>query len=243
MKKAVNRFVFYALLAIIMLLTVLLGVINGNHNMFLDTLMLVLTSGATWIPLYVALLYLVVKNNETIGQIMLIMACCALCFSLTEIVTDVIVKPAVARPRPNNDPEWMYMVHVVNGKRGVGYSFFSAHAANTFGIAMFFCLLVRNSIFSWLMATWSLVNCYTRLYLAMHYPTDIAVGLAYGAMVGSVVYAIYYVAYRHISPKQRFVSSQYTSTGYSLTDVDVVACVLVFTYLAAIIISLMMHDL
>jgi undecaprenyl-diphosphatase len=219
----------------------LLGIINGNHNMFLDTLMLTLTSGLMWIPLYVALLYLVVKNNETMGQIILIMACAALCFFLTEFVTEGLVKPAVARPRPGNDPEWMYMVHVVNDKRGLDYSFFSAHAANTFGIAMFFCLLVRNSVFSFMMVTWSLINCYTRLYLAMHYPSDILTGLLYGAVVGSVVYLICRVMSRVIAPKQQFVSSQYTSTGYSLADVDVVVCVLVFSYLAAIIISLTMH--
>ena len=164
----------------------ILGLVNGAHNAFLDSLMVILTSGLTWIPLYIALLYLVIKNNESMAQIGLIVGCCALCFFITEFVTEGLVKPAVARPRPGNDPEWMYMVHVVNNRRGLDYSFFSAHAANTFGIAVFFCLLVRDTVFSWLMVTWSLVNCYTRLYLAMHYPSDILVGLAFGASVGDV---------------------------------------------------------
>ena len=219
----------------------LLGVVNGAHSLFFDSLMVTLTSGATWIPLYIALLYLVVKNNETMGQIGLIMLCSALCFFITEFVTEGLVKPAVARPRPGNDPEWMYMVHVVNDLRGLDYSFFSAHAANTFGIAMFFCLLVRDSIFSWLMVTWSLLNCYTRLYLAMHYPSDILVGLLFGAIVGALVYLIYWLIYRQIYPTQNYVSSQYTSTGYNLADIDVVACVLMATYVLAIILSLIMH--
>ena len=218
-----------------------LGVINGAHSAFLDTLMVTLTSAVTWIPLYLALLYLVVKNNENMAQIGWVMLCCALCFFITEFVTDGLVKPAVARPRPGNDPEWMYMVHVVNGRRGLDYSFFSAHAANTFGIAVFFCLLVRDSVFSWLMVTWSLVNCYTRLYLAMHYPSDIMVGLAFGALVGATVYLLYSLVFKQISTNQKYVSSQYTATGYNLVDVDVVACVLVFTYLVAIIVSLIMH--
>lgn len=218
-----------------------LGVINGAHSAFLDTLMVTLTSAVTWIPLYLALLYLVVKNNENMAQIGWVMLCCALCFFITEFVTDGLVKPAVARPRPGNDPEWMYMVHVVNGRRGLDYSFFSAHAANTFGIAVFFCLLVRDSVFSWLMVTWSLVNCYTRLYLAMHYPSDIMVGLAFGALVGATVYLLYSLVFKQISTNQKYVSSQYTATGYNLVDVDVVACVLVFTYLVAIIVSLVMH--
>ena len=218
-----------------------LGVINGAHSAFLDTLMVTLTSAVTWIPVYLALLYLVVKNNENMAQIGWVMLCCALCFFITEFVTDGLVKPAVARPRPGNDPEWMYMVHVVNGRRGLDYSFFSAHAANTFGIAVFFCLLVRDSVFSWLMVTWSLVNCYTRLYLAMHYPSDIMVGLAFGALVGATVYLLYSLVFKQISTNQKYVSSQYTATGYNLVDVDVVACVLVFTYLVAIIVSLVMH--
>lgn len=219
----------------------ILGLVNGAHNAFLDSLMVILTSGLTWVPLYIALLYLVIKNNESMAQIGLIVGCCALCFFITEFVTEGLVKPAVARPRPGNDPEWMYMVHVVNNRRGLDYSFFSAHAANTFGIAVFFCLLVRDTVFSWLMVTWSLVNCYTRLYLAMHYPSDILVGLAFGASVGALVYLVYFLAYKQISTKQKYVSSQYSSSGYNIEDVDVVACVLVFSYFAAIVVSLLMH--
>lgn len=218
-----------------------LSVFNDHHSAFLDTLMITLTSGATWIPLYIALLYLVVKNNETMAQIGMIVVSCALCLFITEFVTEGLVKPAVARPRPGNDPEWMYMVHVVNDRRGLDYSFFSAHASNTCGIAVFFCLLVRDKVLTWLMLTWSLVNCYTRLYLAMHYPSDIMVGLAFGAFTGALVYVIYRLVYKHISPKQHYISSQYSSTGYSLADVDVVACVLAATYMLAIVFSLTLH--
>jgi len=42
----------------------LLLAFNNNHNMFLDHVVLVFTSGYTWIPLYVSLFYLIVKNNE-----------------------------------------------------------------------------------------------------------------------------------------------------------------------------------
>ena len=114
-----------------------LGVFNGAHNMFLDTLMVTLTTGVTWVPLYIALLYMVVKNKETMAQVTLMVVCCALCLMITELVTEGYVKPLVARPRPGSDPEWMNMVHVVNGRRGSDYSFFSAHAANTSGIAVF----------------------------------------------------------------------------------------------------------
>ncbi len=211
---------------------------NGSDSLFLDSLMVTLTSGATWFPLYVALLYLVIKNNDTIAQISVVVGSCLLCFFLTEFFTEGIVKPIVARPRPGNDPVYMYMVDVVNGRRGSNYSFFSAHASNTFGVAVFFCWLVRNKLLSWLMISWSLINCYTRLYLAMHYPSDIFVGLIFGAIVGSVAYLVCYLAFRNVATKNSFVSSQYTKTGYSLNDIDIVAWVLAATYCLAMIFAL-----
>ncbi len=219
----------------------LIAVFNGNHTAFLDTLMATLTAGPTWIPLYITLLYIVVKNNETMTQVAVVVGCVLFCFFLTEFVTEGIVKPLVARPRPCNDPVWGYEMHVVGERDATDYSFFSAHSANTMGIAVMLSLIIRNKVFTWFMITWSLVNAYTRLYLAMHYPTDVFVGLVFGVVAGVVSYLVFKVAFKQISAHQRFVSSQYTKTGYSLADIDIVACVLVATYLFAIIFSLLMH--
>ena len=53
----------------------LLEFLNGSASSFLDALMLTLTSGYTWIPLYVALLYLVINNSETMSHIILVVGC------------------------------------------------------------------------------------------------------------------------------------------------------------------------
>ncbi len=219
----------------------ILSVFNDNHSLFFDTLMVTLTSGVTWVPLYVALLYLVIKNNETMEQIVMVMIACTLCFTITEVVTEVIVKPLIARPRPGSDPQLIDIVHVVNERRGYDYSFFSAHASNTFGISMFFCLLVRNKVLSSLLITWALVNCYTRLYLAMHYPIDIVVGIVFGSIVGVLVYIVYWLVSKKKGNGQHYISSQYTATGYNVGDVDVVASVLIASYIMAILFALIMH--
>ena len=59
-----------------------LSFFNGSGSLFVDNLALVLTSGLTWIPLYISLLYIVIKNNETMKQIMLIIGCVLLCMVL-----------------------------------------------------------------------------------------------------------------------------------------------------------------
>lgn len=213
----------------------ILAFFNGSESLFLDNLAVNLTSGLTWIPLYLSLLYIVIKNNETMKQIMLVVGCVMLCIFLSDGITDFIVKPLVARQRPSYAPLTKHTIDIVNNFRATGYSFFSAHAANTFCIATFFSLLIRNSKFVFAIVLWSLINCWTRLYLGVHYPSDIFVGLVWGAIVGFIVYFIYIKTYLRMYPAFNYISSQYTSTGYSHADIDVVLLVLVLTFLFSII--------
>lgn len=211
---------------------------NGSDSLFLDQLVWLLTQGPMWIPMYVALFYLVIKNNETMTQIMIIVGCVALCLLLSSGVTNGIVKLLVARPRPSLDPLFKYTVQVVDGHRNSGFSFFSAHAANTMAIAVFFCLLVRDRLLSGTLLLWSLVNAWTRLYLGLHYPSDILCGLLWGTVAGLVGYAVFYRLYYKTSPPVTYISSQYTNTGYSRSDIDVVLTVLVLTVAVLILMAL-----
>jgi len=169
----------------------LLLLLNGSDSLFLDTLITVLTNAKTWIPLYLSLFYVVMKSNSSVARILMVVAAAGLCVLLAGTVDDTIVKPLVARWRPARDPEIGLLVDTVNGYRGGRYGFFSAHASNTFSIAVFFSLLMRQRLFTVAMVSWSLVNCWTRLYLGVHYPGDIAVGLLWGATVGYGVYRLY----------------------------------------------------
>jgi hypothetical protein len=60
----------------------LLLLLNGSHSLFLDGLVKTLTTAATWIPLYLALFYLVLKNNDTAQKVLLIVACAGACVVL-----------------------------------------------------------------------------------------------------------------------------------------------------------------
>ena len=213
----------------------LLLAINGSDSLFVDGLAVALTTAATWIPLYLALFFLVLRNNENMRQILLIVGCAALCVVLAGTVDDTIVKPGVARLRPTHDLQIGMAVDVVDGYRGGSYGFFSAHAANTFSIAVFFSLLVRSGMLSFLLVLWSLVNCWTRMYLGVHFPGDILCGLLWGGLSGTAVYYLYYRVSGRMPARMNFISSQYTSTGYQLMDVDVVIGVLFLTFIYTII--------
>lgn len=214
---------------------------NGSNSVFLDGWMSALTSGFTWLALYASLFYLVVKNNETMGQIMLVVGCALACVGLADIMADVIVKPLVERWRPSNDPIFKYDVSVVDGYRGTSYGFFSAHAANTFSLALFFCMLVRSRVLSVALVLWSFVNCYTRMYLGLHYPLDIVCGLLWGSVCAIGVYYFYLRVSRRMFGEDNYVSTQYTSTGYRLCDVDIVVFVLVSTVLITLFKALFIY--
>ena len=169
----------------------LLLMLNGSDSLVMDTLIMTLTNALTWIPLYLSLFYVVLKSNDTVRDILLVLAGAGACVLLAGTVDDTIVKPLVARWRPGHDPEIGMLVDTVDGYRGGYYGFFSAHAANTFSIAMFISLLMRQRLLTVFLVAWSLINCYTRLYLGVHYPGDITVGLIWGGLVGFCVYKVY----------------------------------------------------
>lgn len=216
----------------------MLMAINHSHTPFMDSLMTTLTSGFLWIPLYMSLLFMVIRNNETMFQIMLIVGFAIVCVLTSSVVTNALVKPYIGRLRPINDPLINTGLHLVRGMHSDAYSFFSAHASNTFSIALFFSLIVRDKLLTFSLIVWSLVNCYTRMYLGMHYPSDIIVGLLWGSLVGFGVYHLYQWINDRCVDQGSFVSSAYTVTGYRQREIHLVLSTLTLCLLYGVLTSI-----
>ena len=215
----------------------LLMVFNGSHCPFVDRLAVTLTCGYMWIPLYIALLLLVINNHKTVAQISLGIGMALLAIVLSEGMADLIVKPLIARLRPIHDTLMQDRVQVVNNYRVEGYSFFSAHASNTMAVAVFFSLLVKDRLFACTLITWALVNCWTRLYLGVHYPSDIIVGVVWGCVSGLFAYTIY----NKVKDTRRLSVSDNAATtdmAYRRSDINRVICVMALLVIFAIIFSL-----
>lgn len=168
---------------------VFLLLFNLGGSTALDPMILLLTTSWVWIPLYVILIAYILHRFPR-REALTIIALAILCVCITAGVNELLVKPLVARPRPLFSDGVAGMLRIVEGFHPSGYSFFSSHAANTSTLALFLILVLRRWWITAILVAYSLINCYTRLYLGAHYPSDILVGLSFGIFVALCVYSV-----------------------------------------------------
>lgn len=161
--------------------------INGHYSDWLDTLMWTISKSRTWIPLYVLLVGLVIYKYRNWKAVLLILVGFAIAVGLSDFTCSGILKPLVARLRPTHEPA-LDPLHPVNGYIGGRYGFCSSHAANTMSCAMLFSLLYRNKYATVGLMTWVALNCYSRMYEGVHYPSDIIAGLLIGCLWAVLVW-------------------------------------------------------
>jgi undecaprenyl-diphosphatase len=169
--------------------TQLLLFLNSLHNSFFDGFMYTFTQTYVWIPFYLSVIYVILKSQKKEAAFWVILSL-ILCVVIADQVSSGFIKNAVQRLRPSRDPALEGLIHGVNAYVGGKFGFTSAHAANTFSFALLSAIYFRNKNFSIAVIFWSLMNCYTRMYLGVHYPLDIVGGLLVGFLTVLVIYAL-----------------------------------------------------
>ena len=166
----------------------LLLFLNSCHSPLWDNFFWIVTSTTVWIPLYLTIAYVFIKNHSYRGTWFIVFM--VLVVVLSDFISSGIFKPLFERLRPTHDPSIGNLVHIVNNYRGGKYGFVSSHAATTFSIATFMSLIFRNRWSNSLIFSWALIVSYSRIYLGVHYPGDILGGAITGALVAYGMYEL-----------------------------------------------------
>ena len=106
-------------------------------------------------------------------------------------------KDSFQRLRPCYNESISDSLRLVKENCGGKYGFFSAHASNSFSLAIFFGLLFKNRIRYMIIITivYASLISYSRIYLGVHFPIDIIVGSSFGIFVGFIIYSFVYLKF------------------------------------------------
>ncbi len=162
---------------------------NGLHTDWLDTPIYVLTHPWAWLPVFAWMAWKFWLRAGSLRNFGILLLGIGLTVAASDLTSYRLLKKQIKRYRPTHHLVIGKEVHTVtdfSGQeyRGGLYGFVSSHATNFFGIATYaFIILYRKRRYSWLFI-WAAFVAYTRLYLGVHYPADLAGGAVLGASLG-----------------------------------------------------------
>ena len=166
----------------------LLIFLNGLGSPIFDSLWLLITKQAYWTPFFLLLAYLLYKKigAKNLGVVVLFIAVILFCCN-----TSVeFFKTTFHRLRPCNDLEIKGIIRIVH--QSDSFSFFSGHASNSMATMLFLYLILKKYYkYAFLIFLYPLIFAYSRIYLGVHFPTDILTGYLFGATFGITFYFLY----------------------------------------------------
>lgn len=176
----------------------ILLLINGFHSAWGDCFMYYITGKIAWIPMYLAMAWVLYKNLK-LNTFLLILVAIAATIALTDQVCSSLLRPIFMRLRPSNldNPIHNY-IHLIYDHRGGKYGMPSCHGANTIALFVWMFYLLRKRLVTIFVGFWVLLECYSRMYAGVHYPGDLLAGLLVGSIIAYLcILLTYYILFTH----------------------------------------------
>jgi undecaprenyl-diphosphatase len=207
--------------------------LNGSNFPALDRFMWLYSGKIVWLPAVAFLLFVIIYKKPWKESLLVLLAIVAVAV-LCDQFSAQICKPFFARLRPTHHPDFMNEVSTVFGYRGGRYGFISSHAANSFGFAIYISLLFRNRFFTITIMSWAALTAYSRIYLGVHFISDVIAGALAGVLFGLLVYFVYFKVRRKYIVKAENLSS---AQQYSIRQTNFVAIAVIASIIAIALFS------
>lgn len=110
--------------------------------------------------------------------------------ALADVIGGKLIKPTFERLRPS-----LVLQDTILRSPGSGFSFTSNHASNMFCLAVFLGFFYPR-LRPWLIAVAALI-AFSRVYVGVHFPTDVIVGAAWGSVLGTFMAKLVHHFYYH----------------------------------------------
>lgn len=172
--------------------------LNFDGGAATDWIMSTVSGTAMWIPLYL-FIFFAVQHKYGWKAMAAFIVCLALAMGLSDMLCGVFKHTGLlknlwadfpARHRPMFDSAVRDLAHVVSFRHGP-YGTVSAHAATTAALGVISAMAIRKKWYSIAITLIVLLICYSRIYLACHFPKDIILGLAVGLISGYLMYLLW----------------------------------------------------
>lgn len=172
---------------------------NGWNTPFLDQFMWIISEKLTWVPLYVLMLYLFIRQSGYKKGIVFLL-CAVGAVALSDWISVHLFKETIMRYRPSHNlliTDALHYYQFDNGEfyKGGMYGFVSSHATNFLAVCTFAYLAIRRNFpkVLWLFVIASLLVLYSRMYLGVHYLSDVLFGGLLGILIACLVFRFVFI--------------------------------------------------
>ncbi|MEZ4859497.1 MAG: phosphatase PAP2 family protein [Flavobacteriaceae bacterium] len=161
--------------------------LNNLGSTTFDGFWIFVTKIENWTFLYLIFLFVIWKYHNKKEAFWLTLF--GLSTFLLSFGLKYVTKTSIQRLRPNNVPELSETIRILQFP--LDFSFFSGHAVVSFAITTFLVYSFKKiSNWTFLFYAWPLLFSYSRIYVGVHFPSDILVGACIGFLLGLGMYFI-----------------------------------------------------